>query len=114
LLLEEYERTNGGEPVCDYEQTWNWHVTNGLDWLSVDDYLDYWFENLDPPHECVTDDYLIWMLDYNHCHCREINVWIYEKLADSDSTFQELVEDIEANRPWMHESVQRALFDLWD
>jgi hypothetical protein len=126
LLLEEYEQTHGGNtqpepvpepapeptPVCDNEQTWSEHVINGDE--SVYDYLVDWFHNLDPPHECVTDDYRIWMLDYNDCHCAEIQRWMVENLEEANSTFQEVGEDVEANRPWMHDNVQRALFDIWD
>jgi len=117
-LLEEYEQNRGGttprvpdpDPVCDNEQTWNEHVINGEETIS--DYLWYWFVDSDPPHECVTDDYRIWMLDYNDCPCAEIQLWMVVILEEKYATFEELEEE-SINRPWMHDNVQRALFDTW-
>merc|ERR1712060_211559 len=106
-ILQEYDPA----PVCDNEQTWNEHVINGNE--TVYDYLVDWFHNSDPPHECVTDDYRIWMLDHGDCHCAEIQRWMVGNLEELNATFEELEEDVEANRPWMHDNVQRALFDIW-
>jgi len=75
-ILREYDPA----PVCDNEQTWNEHVINGNE--TVYRYLDdwFWFYGFDQPHECETDDYLIWMLDYNNCHCAEIQSWMATNL----------------------------------
>jgi len=78
-LLEEYERNRGGTtpqhnvlvpdpaPVCDNEQTWNDHVINGN--ATVTSYLSDWLHNWGPPHECATDDHLIWILENKDCVC---------------------------------------------
>lgn len=70
--LEEFEAAlSGGDPTqCNNEETWDERVTHGDETLF--DYMYDWFNNQTPSHECVTDDYLIWMMDYNDCHCHEI------------------------------------------
>ena len=62
-LLEEYERNRGGTtpqdlvlvpdpaPVCDIKNA------------TVTYYLIYWFANYESPHECETDDHLIWIFE---------------------------------------------------
>jgi len=81
--------------------------------LTVFDYLWDWFHNWYPPHDCVTDDYRIWMLDYNYCHCAEIQRWMVGNLEELNATFEEFEEDVEANRHWMHDNVQFAFGDIW-
>merc|ERR1712014_43139 len=102
-LLEEYERNQGGDPDsgnCDHEQIWEENVINGNE--TVFDYLYDWFHNQEPPHECVTENYLIWMLDNNECSCEDLQRWMVGNLEEGDFTFVELGEDVDANRPWMH------------
>jgi len=70
-ILQEYDP----DPVCDNEQTWN---ANGNE--TVYGYLDNWYYWFNQPHENVTDDYIIWMLDYNNCDCAEIQRWMVDNL----------------------------------
>jgi len=87
-------------------------VVNGDETLF--DYLTDWFTNGPPPHDCVNDDYLIWMMDYNDCHCAEIQRWMVGNLESLNMNFNEVGENVAANRPWMRDGVQRALGDIWD
>jgi len=121
-LLEEYERNRGGPtpqdpvldpdpapaPVCDNEQTWNELYINGYE--TVYDYLHAWFNKFDPPTECVTDDYLIWMLENNDCLCADLQRWMIKNLSYS-YTIEELREDVEARFP--RDDVKYVLFDTF-
>jgi len=122
-LLEEYERNIGDTtpqdhalvpdpaPVCDNEETWNEYVIYGR--YSVTDYLSTWFHNLEPYHECETDDYLIWILENKDCVCAEIQRWLHFQLVWFKVPLEELREDFD-NRPWVHDNVNFAFFEKFD
>jgi len=53
------------------------------------------------------------MLENNDCVCPEIQRWMVGSLSELNATFEEFREEVEANRPWMHDNVWRALDDIW-
>jgi hypothetical protein len=103
--LPEGAGNDHGNEGCDYDRV--------LEEEGVHDILYDWFENNVPANECIDDEFIIWMLNLPDPHCTELQRWMVGNLERTELNFEQLGEDVNTNRPWMHTDVFNPLFHDW-